>query len=425
MRQGSPVVSEPSEAAGASGTGEPGGRILRPLSCNRSGPVLGTGVGSKVGDEAWTGHKKRPWSHRCTTQLADTVCVVITHQTGMTVAEVTDLRRQMRAAGASFKVTKNRLARLALDRHEVRAAFVAVHRSDRDRLFAGPGGGGEGGRRVRQQEREAAIVGGGLGEQQLDAAGVKALATLPSLDQLRAKLLGMLQTPATRIASVLQAPGGQIARVLGAYARQGGRLVAFKSSKRLENIPGVLKWLILNKLVDELSSLTVIEAAELSKLLEEKWGVSAAAPVAVAAAAVRRRRAGRSGGREDRIHRRPGRGRRQEDQRDQGGARDHRSRPEGGQGPGRGRAEAGQGRRQQGRGGEDQEAARRRGCDGSNSIAPRGIALAGRANGGSSNRPCPALSAAWKPGCGAVRACRLSSSLRVRRRRRQRCSPRH
>jgi large subunit ribosomal protein L10 len=64
------------------------------------------------------------------------------------------------------------------------------------------------------------IIGGGLGEKQLDAAGVKALATLPSLDQLRAKLLGMLQTPATRIASVLQAPGGQVARVLGAYARK-------------------------------------------------------------------------------------------------------------------------------------------------------------------------------------------------------------
>jgi large subunit ribosomal protein L10 len=66
------------------------------------------------------------------------------------------------------------------------------------------------------------IIGGGLGEQRLDVAGVKALATLPSLDQLRAKLLGMLQTPATRIASVLQAPGSQVARVLGAYAQKAG-----------------------------------------------------------------------------------------------------------------------------------------------------------------------------------------------------------
>ena len=153
-------------------------------------------------------------------ELSETVCFVITHQTGMTVAEVTDLRRQMRAAGASFKVTKNRLARIALtgtkferlsslftgptaiafSRDPVAAAKVAVE-------FA-------------NKNEKLSIVGGSLGEQQLDAAGVKALATMPSLDQLRGKLLGMLQTPATRIASVLQAPGGQVARVLGAYARK-------------------------------------------------------------------------------------------------------------------------------------------------------------------------------------------------------------
>jgi large subunit ribosomal protein L10 len=155
-------------------------------------------------------------------QLSDTVCVVITHQTGLTVAEVSDLRRQMRAAGASFKVTKNRLARIALtgtkferlsslftgptaiaySRDPVAAAKVAVE-------FA-------------NKNEKLTIIGGGLDDQQLDAAGVKALATLPSLDQLRAKLLGMLQTPATRIASVLQTPGGQVARVLGAYARKAG-----------------------------------------------------------------------------------------------------------------------------------------------------------------------------------------------------------
>jgi len=152
--------------------------------------------------------------------LADTACIVITHQTGLTVAEVTDLRRRMRAAGASFKVTKNRLARIALtgtkferlstlftgptaiafSRDPVAAAKVAVE-------FA-------------NKNEKLTIVGGGLGDQQLDAAGVKALATLPSLDQLRAKLLGMLQTPATRIAGVLQAPGSQIARVLNAYAQK-------------------------------------------------------------------------------------------------------------------------------------------------------------------------------------------------------------
>jgi large subunit ribosomal protein L10 len=153
--------------------------------------------------------------------LSDTACIVITHQTGMTVQEVTDLRRQMRAAGASFKVTKNRLARRALagtkferlspmftgptaiafSRDPVAAAKVAVE-------FA-------------NKNDKLRIIGGGLNDQQLDAAGIKSLATLPSLDQLRARLLGMLQTPATRVASVLQAPGAQIARVLAAHAKQG------------------------------------------------------------------------------------------------------------------------------------------------------------------------------------------------------------
>jgi len=153
--------------------------------------------------------------------LSDTVCFVIVHQTGLTVAEVTGLRRQMRGAGASFKVTKNRLARLALkgtkfeqlspmftgptaiaySRDPVAAAKVAVE-------FA-------------NKNDKLAIVGGALGSQQLDAAGVKTLAAMPSLDELRGKLLALLQTPATRIAGVLQAPAGQLARVLGAHARQG------------------------------------------------------------------------------------------------------------------------------------------------------------------------------------------------------------
>ena len=153
--------------------------------------------------------------------LSDTVCFVITHQAGMTVSEVTGLRRQMRNAGASFKVTKNRLARRALagtkferlspmftgptaiafSRDPVAAAKVAVE-------FA-------------SKNEKLTILGGALGSQQLDAAGIKVLATMPSLDELRGKLLGMLQTPATRIAGVLQAPAGQLARVLGAHARKG------------------------------------------------------------------------------------------------------------------------------------------------------------------------------------------------------------
>jgi large subunit ribosomal protein L10 len=153
--------------------------------------------------------------------LAETSCVVVTHQSGLTVAEVTDLRRQMRAAGAGFRVTKNRLARRALagtkferlsplfkgptaiafSRDPVAAAKVAV-------AFA-------------EKNDKLAIIGGGLDERELDVKGVKALATMPSLGELRAKLIGMLQTPAGRLVGLLQAPGGQIARVLAAYAKTG------------------------------------------------------------------------------------------------------------------------------------------------------------------------------------------------------------
>lgn len=153
--------------------------------------------------------------------FGDAAVVVVTHQTGLTVAESTDLRRRMRAAGASFKVTKNRLAKRALagtpyegitDLFEgptaiawssdpVAAAKVAVgYAKDNEKLI---------------------VIGGAMGQQRLDADGIKALATLPSLDELRARLVGLLNAPATRIAGVLQAPAGQLARVLAARARQG------------------------------------------------------------------------------------------------------------------------------------------------------------------------------------------------------------
>src|SRR5262249_52403279 len=125
----------------------------------------------------------------------------------------------------------------------------------------------------------------------------------------------------------------------------------------------------IEQLVEDLSGLTVLEAAELAKLLEDKWGVSAAAPVAAVpgAGAGGGGRGGRASGGgccsccgKDRVHGRPGRGRRQEDQCHQGSPRDHRTWPKGSKGPRRGRSQGGQGRCQQGRSGEDQKATRRR-----------------------------------------------------------------
>jgi hypothetical protein len=133
------------------------------------------------------------------------------------------------------------------------------------------------------------VLGGAMGKTGLDANNVKALATMPSLDQLRATLAGMLKQPGTRIASILQAAGGQIARVSRRTPRRATkrlRRTIHGSNLRFElkRTTGSDQMADLAKLVDDLSALTVLEASELSKLLEEKWGVSAAAPVAVAAA---------------------------------------------------------------------------------------------------------------------------------------------
>jgi len=164
--------------------------------------------------------EKREFVSSLASVFAETSMVVVTRNNGMTVAEVTDLRRRMRAAGANFKVAKNRLAVLALDgtkfdgikpmlkgptalawaRDPVAVAKVAIE-------FA-------------KTNEKLVVIGGALGKQTLDAPGVKALSELPSLDTLRAGLLGMINTPATRIAGILQAPGGQIARVLSAYAKK-------------------------------------------------------------------------------------------------------------------------------------------------------------------------------------------------------------
>ena len=143
--------------------------------------------------------------------------VVVAHQKGLTVAQMTDLRGQMRAAGAGFKVTKNRLAKRALEgtsfvdladlfsgpttiaysEDPVAAAKVAVKYADSNDKFE--------------------VIGGGLDGKALSVDQVKALAALPPLDELRAKLVGMIATPATRLAQVTAAPAGQLARVFGAY----------------------------------------------------------------------------------------------------------------------------------------------------------------------------------------------------------------
>jgi large subunit ribosomal protein L10 len=144
--------------------------------------------------------------------------VVITRNLGLTVAQSTTLRNRMREAGASYRVAKNTLALIAVEgttyapisdmltgptalatsSDPVAAAKVAVDFAKTTDRFE--------------------IVGGAMGDTLLDVSGVKALAELPSLDELRAKIVGLIQAPATKVAQVIQAPAAQLARVFGAYA---------------------------------------------------------------------------------------------------------------------------------------------------------------------------------------------------------------
>jgi large subunit ribosomal protein L10 len=150
--------------------------------------------------------------------FADTSMVVVARPGGLTVAEATDLRKRMRAAGATYRVAKNRLAHLAL--HGTRFEGISSLLKGPTALAwsCDPVAVAKTAVEFARLNDKFAVLGGALGTQTLDAAGVKALSELPSLDVLRAQLLGMLKTPGTRIAALLQAPGGQIARVLAAYA---------------------------------------------------------------------------------------------------------------------------------------------------------------------------------------------------------------
>lgn len=144
--------------------------------------------------------------------------VVVTRNLGLTVAQSSVLRTKMREAGAQYRVSKNKLAKIALDGTDylsigdmltgpvalatsidpIAAAKVVVEFAKTNDKFE--------------------IVGGAMGDTLLDVAGVKSLATLPSLDELRAKIIGLVQAPATKLAQIAAAPAGQLARVIGAYA---------------------------------------------------------------------------------------------------------------------------------------------------------------------------------------------------------------
>jgi len=143
--------------------------------------------------------------------------LVVAHYSGLTVSDMTTLRGRMAEAGAHFQVIKNRLAKIALDGtpcagiSELLTGPIAIAFSD-DPVAAPKVTAA-----FAKENEHLVILGGVMGKDILDVDGVKVLAELPSLDELRARLVGMISTPATRIAGILQAPAGQLARVIGAY----------------------------------------------------------------------------------------------------------------------------------------------------------------------------------------------------------------
>jgi large subunit ribosomal protein L10 len=164
---------------------------------------------------------KQQWVEETNSQLNNAGIVLVAHYKGLSVAEITDLRVNIRKAGAGFKVTKNLLAKRAATgtayekvSHLFKGPTAIAYSSD-------PVSAAKALSEFAKKNEKLVLVGGAFGDTVLDKAGIQQLATLPSLDELRAKIIAMLQTPATRIAGVLQAPAGQLARVFGAYAKKG------------------------------------------------------------------------------------------------------------------------------------------------------------------------------------------------------------
>lgn len=164
--------------------------------------------------------EKRAFVQALQAVFADTSFVLVSQNKGLTVADATTLRRRMRDAGANYKVAKNRLAALALDGTKFQAISPLLKGPTALAWSKDPVAVAKTAVDYAKANDKFVILGGALGNQMLSPDGVKALAELPSLETLRAQLLGLLQTPATRIAGVLQAPGSQLARVFSAYAKK-------------------------------------------------------------------------------------------------------------------------------------------------------------------------------------------------------------
>ena len=152
--------------------------------------------------------------------LAKTGVVVVAHYAGLTVADMTRLRSDMRSAGGQVKVAKNRLAKLALEGTDAKGIAELLRGPTCIAYSADPIAAPKVAVKFAKANEKFVILGGTMGQTVLDAQGVSSLANLPSLDELRGKLIGLLQAPASKIARTLNGPGAQLARVLAAYGKE-------------------------------------------------------------------------------------------------------------------------------------------------------------------------------------------------------------
>jgi large subunit ribosomal protein L10 len=150
----------------------------------------------------------------------DSGVIVVAHYKGMTVAQMTDFRKRMKEAGGAVKVAKNRLAKLALKDTEVETISDLLNGQTCIAYSDDPVSAARVSVKYSRENDKLIILGGAMGRTRLDSNGVKALADLPSLDELRGKLIGLLQAPAAKIARILNEPAGMLARVLAAKGSQ-------------------------------------------------------------------------------------------------------------------------------------------------------------------------------------------------------------
>lgn len=152
--------------------------------------------------------------------FADSNLVVVTHQAGLTVAEMSALRVRMRAVGASFKVTKNRLARIALAGTKFEGLADSFTGPTAVAVSSDPVAAAKVAVDYAGENEKLTIVAGSLGDEVFDADKIKALAKIPSLPELQSKIIGLIQAPASKLPGVLQSAAGKIPGVLHAYANK-------------------------------------------------------------------------------------------------------------------------------------------------------------------------------------------------------------